>query len=125
MFSDEIPPSWFTGPLTPQNRRKVLTLPSLGGGRFSVFAKIELGTDNQRREMIEEDLNSTFQEFIDQDFRIDVAYDHMVSGRPSKVLSGWTYEAQPKPLRSSRTAGEFCETEVLFFYIYKNIQRLF
>lgn len=36
----------------------------------------------------------------------------MVSGRPSKVLSGWTYESQPKPLRSPRTAGDFCETEV-------------
>lgn len=36
----------------------------------------------------------------------------MVTGRPSKILSGWTYESQPKPLRSSRRAGEFCETEV-------------
>ena len=43
MFSsDDIPQSWFTGPLTPKNRRKVLNLPPLGGGRFSVFAKIEL-----------------------------------------------------------------------------------
>lgn len=36
----------------------------------------------------------------------------MVTGRPSKVLSGWSYESEPKPLRSSRTAGTFCETEV-------------
>lgn len=43
MFGDEIPQSWFLGPLTPQNRRKILSLPALGGGRFSVFAKIELG----------------------------------------------------------------------------------
>lgn len=43
-FSDEdIDPSWFSGPLTPANRRKVLSLRSLGGGRFSVFAKVELG----------------------------------------------------------------------------------
>lgn len=43
LFSnEEIPQSWFTGPLTPQNRKKVLSLTSLGGGRFSVFAKIEI-----------------------------------------------------------------------------------
>lgn len=65
--------------------------------------------------MIENDLNETFQEFLDQEFRIDEAYDHMVSGRPSKVLSGWTYHSDPKPLRSSRTAGEFCETEASVF----------
>lgn len=47
MFSnEEIPQSWFTGPLTPQNRRKILSLDSLGGGRFSVFAKIEIGRFN-------------------------------------------------------------------------------
>ena len=44
MFSvDDIPESWFTGPLTPLNRRTILSLPSLGGGRYSVFAKIEHG----------------------------------------------------------------------------------
>lgn len=43
-FSEEdIDPSWFTGPLTPANRRKILPLKPLGGGSFSVFAKIELG----------------------------------------------------------------------------------
>ena len=70
------------------------------------------GTCNKRREAIEKDLNELFQEFLDQEFRIDEAYDHMVSARPSKVLSGWSYESKPKPLRSSRTAGDFCETEV-------------
>lgn len=67
--------------------------------------------------MIEKDLNETFQEFLDQDFPIAEAFDHMVTGRPSKVLSGWTYESQPKPLRSSRTAGDFCETEVTYIII--------
>ena len=44
MFSDEdIPRTWFTGPLAPVNRNKVLSLPPLGGGRFSVYAKIEFG----------------------------------------------------------------------------------
>lgn len=44
MFSDnEIDPTWFTGPLTPLNRKEVLSLVALGGGRFSVFAKIEIG----------------------------------------------------------------------------------
>ena len=44
MFSPEdIDPGWFTGPLTPTNRRKILPMRALGGGRFSVFAKIELG----------------------------------------------------------------------------------
>ena len=44
MFSDEeIPRSWYTGPLTPTNRRRILCLDTLGGGRFSVFGKIELG----------------------------------------------------------------------------------
>ena len=44
MFSEEdIPPSWFTGPLSPTNRKKILPMPSLGGGRFSVFGKIEIG----------------------------------------------------------------------------------
>lgn len=44
IFSEnEIPSTWFTGPLTPANRRKILPLPPLGGGRFSVFAKIEIG----------------------------------------------------------------------------------
>ena len=162
MFTDEdIPRAWFSGPLTPRNRKKVIPLGPLGGGRFSVFAKIEIGeylikkivifssfhffrhciffliaflpslhffphcifsviaffssfqgTCPQRREAIEKDLNETFQEFMDQEFRVDEGYSYMVCGRPSKVLSGWTYEAQPKPLRSSRTAGEFCETEV-------------
>ena len=113
MFSEEeIPPSWFTGPLTPQNQKKILTLRSLGGGRFSVFSKIEIGTCNQRRELIEKDLNELFQEFMDQEFSIEEAYENMVCARPSKVLSGWTFESKPKPLRSSRTAGEFRETEV-------------
>lgn len=44
MFSEQdIEPTWFTGPLTPANRRKVMPLSALGGGRFSVYAKIELG----------------------------------------------------------------------------------
>ena len=56
---------------------------------------------------------------MDQEFRKDEAYGHMVSGRPSKILSGWTYESAPKPLRSARTAGEFCETEVeTYIYIF-------
>lgn len=47
MFSDEeIPTTWFTGPLTPANRKKVLSLPALGGGRFSVYGKIELGENS-------------------------------------------------------------------------------
>lgn len=47
MFSEEdIPKAWFTGPLTPANRKKVLSLSPLGGGRFSVFAKIEIGKTN-------------------------------------------------------------------------------
>lgn len=71
------------------------------------------GTCNVRRKTIEDDLNETFQEFMDQEFSIEVAYGHMVSGRPSKILSGWTYQSKPKPLRSARTAGEFCETEVM------------
>ena len=75
------------------------------------------GTCNQRRENIEKSLNETFQEFMDQDFNIEEAYDLMVTAKPSKILSGWTYESIPKPLRSARTAGQFCETEVnnLFF----------
>ena len=82
------------------------------------------GTCNVRRQQIENDLNELFQEFIDQEFRIDEAYSHMILARPSKVLSGWTYESQPKSLRSSRTAGEFQETEVrkksnLFKYFVK------
>ena len=51
---------------------------------------------------------------MDQEFEIEEAYKFMVTGRPSKVLSGWTYESKPKPLRSARTAGEFFETEVFF-----------
>lgn len=47
MFKDEdIPDSWFTGPLTPANRRKIMPLGPLGGGRFSVFGKIEIGEVN-------------------------------------------------------------------------------
>lgn len=43
-FSDEdINPAWFTGPLSRANRKKVIPLNALGGGRFSVFAKIESG----------------------------------------------------------------------------------
>ena len=113
MFSDkDIPRSWFTGPLTPQNRMKVLSLGPLGGGKFSVYGKIEIGTCPKRRDLIEKDLNSLFQEFLDQDFPIVEAYNNMVLARPGKILSGWTYQSKPKPLRSSRTAGEYCETEV-------------
>ena len=114
IFSEkEIPTTWFSGPLTPAHRKKVISLSSLGGGRFSVYGKIEAGTCNTRWEKIEKDLNETFQEFLDQDFRIEEAYGHMISARPSKVLSGWTFESKPKPLRSSRTAGEYRETEVI------------
>lgn len=74
------------------------------------------GTCNKRRDSIEENLNELFQEFLDQEFPIDEAYSHMVLARPSKILSGWSYESKPKPLRSSRTAGEFCETEVSIIY---------
>ena len=43
-FSEEdIDPSWFTGPLTRFNRKLVMPLSELGGGRFSIFAKIEAG----------------------------------------------------------------------------------
>ena len=52
---------------------------------------------------------------MDQEFRITEAYSLMVDAKPSKILSGWTYESQPKPLRSSRMAGEFRETEVSFY----------
>lgn len=49
MFTeDDIDPTWFSGPLTPSNRRKVLPMRPLGGGRYSVFAKIELGEFIQR-----------------------------------------------------------------------------
>lgn len=77
------------------------------------FATLFVGTCTKRRDKIEADLNETFQEFLDQEFGIEEAYGYMVSGRPSKVLSGWTYQSQPTPLRSSRTAGQFCETEVI------------
>lgn len=40
---DDIDPKWFTGPLTRANRKKVMPLSELGGGRFSIFAKIEIG----------------------------------------------------------------------------------
>lgn len=50
LFSnEEIPPTWFTGPLTPANRNKVLSLSELGGGRFSVFAKIEIGKCKEKK----------------------------------------------------------------------------
>ena len=49
MFSDnDIPKKWFTGPLTPANRKKTLSLQPLGGGKFSVFAKIEIGMKPDR-----------------------------------------------------------------------------
>ena len=49
----------------------------------------------------------------------------MISARPSKVLSGWTYESKPKPLRSPRTAGEYRETDVgFFFFILHFIQKI-
>ena len=96
--AEHINPSWFTGPLTPSNRLKILSLPPLGGGKFSVFCEVEIGTCSKRRESIEAQLNETFQEFMDQDFRIDEAYKLMVSAKPSKILSSWSYEAKPKPL---------------------------
>ena len=74
-----------------------------------------IGTCPQRRENIEKDLNELFQDFIDQEFPIAEAYGHMILARPSKVLSGWSYESKPKPLRSSRTAGEYRETDVSTF----------
>lgn len=114
----DINPNWFTGPLTPSNRQEVLSLRPLGGGNYSVFAKIEIGTGTKRRDEIEENLNFKYQEMIDRDIPIDEAYNEMVSSRPSKILSGWTYEAKPKPLRSSRTAGEFRETEVSLVTTY-------
>lgn len=57
---------------------------------------------------------------MDQDITIEEAYHHMVSSRPSKILSSWTYESKPKPLRSSRMAGEFQETEVSYVYFFQN-----
>lgn len=57
MFSEEeIPKSWYTGPLTPTNRRKIMALESLGGGRFSVFAKIEIGMSILSSKVLEFDL---------------------------------------------------------------------
>lgn len=41
---EDINPAWFTGPLTPKNRKIVKPMRALGGGRFSVFAKIEIGS---------------------------------------------------------------------------------
>lgn len=82
---------------------------------FNLFIHVHLnvlGTCSKRRDAIEKDLNALFQEFMDQEFRIDEAYGHMISARPSKILSGWTYESKPKPLRSSRMAGEYRDTEV-------------
>lgn len=76
---------------------------------MNVFSK---GTCPKRRDAIEKELNETFQELMDQEYRVDEGYSTMVCAKPSKVLSGWSYEVQPKPLRSSRTAGELCETEV-------------
>lgn len=76
------------------------------------------GTCSKRREAIEANLNDTFEELMDQEFHIDEGYSHMVSGRPSKILSGWTYEGIPKSLRSSRTAGEFRETVILYIIYY-------
>lgn len=47
IFAEEdINPNWFTGPLTVKNRKQVLPMRCLGGGRFSVFAKIEIGKYN-------------------------------------------------------------------------------
>lgn len=83
-----------------------------------------LGTCPKRRDEIERKLNETFQEFMDQDFDIEEAFGLMVCARPSKILSGWTYEAEPKPLRSSRTAGEFQETEVNFIQMQVEFTRL-
>ena len=77
------------------------------------------GTCAQRRESIEKELNILFQEFLDQEFPIAEGYGHMVTSKPSKILSGWSYQSQPKPLRSSRTAGEYRETDVRLIFLPK------
>ena len=77
-----------------------------------IYIYIFKGTCPKRRDKIEQDLNESFQEMVDQDFNIVEAYSQMVAAKASKVLSGWTYECKPKPLRSSRTAGLYQETDV-------------
>lgn len=68
-----------------------------------------------RKEMVR-DVNLIYQKHIHELSSQELAYTKMVESHPPRLLSGYTYEEFPKPLRSQRVAVPPIETDVIFFY---------
>lgn len=64
-----------------------------------------------RHELIR-DLNSKYEKQVQAISKQDLAYSKMVETPPPRFLSGFTYEENPKPLRSNRIAMTPVETDV-------------
>lgn len=137
----EFPEDWITGPLTRNNRLVKKKLKALGG-QFSLFCKVQkgifylsglmysflyifiyifiynyicinfIGTSAKLRHEMIRDLNYKYQTHIHDLSRQDLAYEKMIDSHPPRFLSGFTYEENPKPLRSQRIAEKPIETDV-------------
>lgn len=70
-----------------------------------------------RKELIR-DLNRSYEINIETLSKQELAYSNMVESHPPRCLSGYTYEENPKPLRSNRIAVPPVETDVICFVFY-------
>lgn len=80
---------------------------------FIIF-KLFIGISVKLRKDMVKDLNIKYQSLIEALSSQELAYKSMVNDHPPRFLSGFTYEENPKPLRSQRIAVQPIETDVIF-----------
>ena len=77
-----------------------------------IFAKIERGVSRERSDKEIRRLNSVYQSIISHKKELDACLQHMITTESYRLLSKWTYELFPKPLRGRPDFPEL--TEVIF-----------
>lgn len=96
----EIKDSWVNGQLSSNSRAKHLrTLRALPDGTFSLFAKIEEGTDTNRQKNILDNLNLQFS-LIVPGKTTEAAYTEVIKTNPYAILAKYSYEVLGKKLDS-------------------------
>lgn len=101
------PMQFISGPLNDSNRLKEVALRNLSENKYSVFCKIEEGVSTARRESVLQTLNEQFNIIVQNaDKTMAEIYHHLIKHYSYRLLSGFSYELCPQPIRGKRGAPD-------------------
>ena len=99
------PMHYITGPLNDSNRFAKLHLQKMVGNMYSIFCKIEAGVSTTRRTEVLSHINEQYNLTIkNMEASMEDSYRHMIKHHCYRLLDGFTYELEPKPIRGRRGA---------------------